>query len=127
MYRAITLFVSVCLVAACAHAPAGAPCARPTPAGVVAWADLDGHLGAVPVRLPVGLADGRAVLGDCVTMLNGAETAAFVARHGYAGLERRLAVRRTASTLEVDVEIRGRDGTAFVVKLYADGALQGAG
>jgi hypothetical protein len=97
-----------------------------TPEQVLAWAKLDQTL-ANPRQLAVGQADGRATLGEYVTLLNGEETKRFLRKHGYAQTVRTVAVRRTASTIQVDVEIAGRDGQKTILTLSADGHKQGIG
>lgn len=104
----------------------GTPSSRLTPEQVIAWAKLDQTL-VNPRKLSVGQADGRAALGEYVTLLNGAEAKRFLRKHGYAKTLRTLAVRRTPSTIQVDVEIAGKDGAKTTLTLYADGAKQGQG
>jgi hypothetical protein len=105
---------------------AARPSDRLTPEQVLTWAQLDQTL-ANPRKLAVGQADGQAVLGEYVTLLNGAETKRFLRKHGYAKTQRTLAVRRTESTIEVDVEIEGKDGQKATLTLKADGGKQGIG
>ena len=71
---------------------AARPSDRLTPEQVLTWAQLDQTL-ANPRKLAVGQADGQAVLGEYVTLLNGAETKRFLRKHGYAKTQRTLAVR----------------------------------
>jgi uncharacterized lipoprotein NlpE involved in copper resistance len=97
-----------------------------TPEQVLSWAKLDQSL-ASPRDLVVAQADGRAGLGDYVTLMNGEEAKRFLRQHGYAQALRTVAVRRTESTIEVDVEIAGRDGQKTILTLYADGQKQGIG
>lgn len=97
-----------------------------TPEQVIASAKLDQTL-ANPRQLTVAQADGRAALGEYVTLLNGAEAKRFLRKHGYAKTLRTLDVRRTPSTIQVDVEIEGKDGAKATLTLYADGAKQGQG
>ena len=97
-----------------------------TPEQVLAWAKLDQTL-ANPRKLTVGQADGRATLGEYVTLLNGEEARRFLRRHGYAQTVRTVAVRRTESTIQVDVEIEGTDGAKATLTLYADGHRLGIG
>ena len=97
-----------------------------TPEQVLSWAKLDQTL-ARPRDLVVAQADGRAGLGDYVTLMNGEEAKRFLRQHGYAQTLRTVAVRRTESTIEVDVEIAGRDGQKTILTLYADGHKQGIG
>ena len=97
-----------------------------TPEQVLAWAKLDQTL-VRPRGLVVGQADGRATLGEYVTLLNGEEARRFLRKHGYAQTVRTVAVRRTESTIQVDVEIAGRDGQKTILTLSADGHKQGIG
>ena len=97
-----------------------------TPEQVIAWAKLDQTL-VNPRKLTVGQADGRAALGEYVTLLKGAEAKRFLRKHGYAKTLRTLAVRRTPSTIEIDLEIQGADGAKATLTLYADGHRLGIG
>jgi hypothetical protein len=97
-----------------------------TPEQVLAWAKLDQTLANLR-KLTVGQADGRVTLGEYVTLLNGEEAKRFLRRHGYAQTLRTVAVRRTERTIQVDVEIAGRDGQKIILTLYADGHKQGIG
>lgn len=99
---------------------------RLTSEQVIAWADLPQTL-ANPSKLQVGQADGQAILGDYVTLLNGADAKNFLRQHGYAKTLRTLAVRRTQSTIEIDLEIEGKDGAQTTLTLKADGGKQGVG
>ncbi len=99
---------------------------RLTSEQVIAWADLPKTL-ANPSKLQVGQADGQAILGDYVTLLNGADANNFLRQHGYAKTLRTLAVRRTQSTIEIDLEIEGKDGAKTTLTLKADGGKQGVG
>jgi len=96
-------------------------------ADVVAWAELDASLGGK--ELPVfGKADGKAVLGNRVMALNGEELHRFVKAHGYSGHGRPLRMRRAGpGTLDVEVEIRGKDGARMILLLRSDGGPQGVG
>jgi hypothetical protein len=102
------------------------PAAALTPVQVLTWAQLDQAL-ANPRDLVVAQADGGAGLGDYVTLMDGEEAKCFLLQHGYAKTLRTLAVRRTESTIEVDVEIEGKDGQKATLTLYADGGKQGVG
>ncbi|NBX35232.1 hypothetical protein EBR16_07730, partial [bacterium] len=93
-----------------------ATAANLTPEQVLAWAKLDQTL-VRPRGLVVAQADGRASLGEYVTLMNGEEAKRFLRKHGYAQTLRTVAVRRTASTIEVDVEIAGRDGQKAILTL----------
>lgn len=114
------------VTAAPASSQVGTTSSRLTPEQVIAWADLPTTL-ARPDLLIVCQADGRGVLGDYVTLLNGAEAKDFLLKHGYAKILRVVDVRRTRSTIQVDVEIAGKDGAQGFLMLYADGAKQGEG
>lgn len=98
-----------------------------SPHDVVAWARLDESLGG---GRPVvyGKADGKAVLGGRVLALNGEELHHFVRRHGYAGHGEARRMRRVnATTLDVEVEIRGKAGATMRLYLRSDGEPQGRG
>lgn len=97
-----------------------------SPHDVVRWAELDRTLAGKPPAY--GKADGRAVLAGRVLALNGAELAAFLSRHGYSGHGRAERMRRVdARTLDVEVEVRGKDGATFRLILRSDGEEQGRG
>jgi len=102
------------------------PAAALTPVQVLTWAQLDQTL-ANPSKLQVGQADGQAILGEYVTLLNGADAKNFLRQHGYAKTLRTLAVRRTQSTIEIDLEVEGKDGQKATLTLKADGGKQGVG
>jgi hypothetical protein len=124
---------AILLVAACTHPgrPAGvvtsAGSKSLSPQNVIAWAHLDDTLGAHVESIVCGEADGKAVLADYVMVLNGQEMVQFVKAHGYRSHRGPLAVRRRAMSMEVDVEITGKDGATLVISLFADGTMQGAG
>ena len=99
---------------------------RLTPEQVIAWADLPKTL-ARPRRMIIAQADGCGQLGDYVALLNGEEAKQFLIKHGYAKTLRVLSVRRTRSTIKVDLEIEGKDGAKGHLILYADGGKQGVG
>lgn len=99
---------------------------RLTPEQVIAWADLPKTL-ARPRRMIIAQADGCGQLGDYVALLNGEEAKQFLIKHGYAKTLRVLSVRRTRSTITVDLEIQGKDGAKGHLILYADGGKQGVG
>lgn len=94
---------------------------------VVAWAELDTTLGgATPPAF--GKADGKAVLGNRVMALNGEELHRFIKAHGYGGHGRPLRMRRAGpGTLDVELEIRGKDGAKLRLILRSDGGPQGVG
>lgn len=114
------------LATAASAAPVETTSSYLTPEQVIAWADFPRNL-ARPRRLIIAQADGRGSLGEYVTLLNGAAAKRFLTRHGYAKTLRILAVRRTPSTIQVDVEIEGKDGAKATLTLYADGHPQGIG
>ncbi len=96
-------------------------------ADVVAWAKLESSLGAKDPPA-YGKADGKAVLGNRVMALNGEELHRFVKAHGYGGHGRPLRMRRAGpGTLDVEVEIRGKDGARMILVLRSDGGPQGEG
>jgi len=99
---------------------------RLTPKQVIAWADLPKTL-ARPRRMIIAQADGCGQLGDYVGLLNGEEAKQFLIKHGYAKTLRVLSVRRTRSTITIDLEIQGKDGAKGHLILYADGGKQGVG
>lgn len=125
--RLPALCLALLFFSGCAYQSAPATTPELTPERVLAWADLDTHLGQHPELLRVGQADGKAVLGTRVMLLNAEEARRFVTLHGYRGVRRVVAERRTASMLEVDVELAGRDGQVLLVTLLSDGGLQGVG
>lgn len=94
---------------------------------VVAWAELDTHLGAAEPP-PFGKADGKSVLGNRVLVLNGEELHRFIKAHGYAGHGRPLRMRRAGpGTLDVELEVLGKDGARLRIILRSDGGPQGVG
>jgi hypothetical protein len=62
-----------------------------TAGDVVTWAQLDDHFRDQTVKLTVGQADGKALLGRLVLLENGAEAADFLKAHGCAQLSARSA------------------------------------
>lgn len=94
---------------------------------VVAWAELDTSLGGAEPPA-YGKADGKTVLGNRVMVLNGEALHRFIKAHGYGGHGRPLRMRRAGpGTLDVELDIRGRDGATLRVILRSDGGPQGAG
>jgi hypothetical protein len=107
-------------------------CSRELPLGpepelVYAWARLDESLGHGRRELDYGRADGRAILGDRVLVLNGEEMVRFVRTHGYARAVGITSVRRMHTVTEIDVVIVGRDGARLKLTLQSDGKAQGSG
>jgi hypothetical protein len=93
---------------------------------VVAWAQLDASLSGEPPAY--GKADGKAVLGNRVMALNGEELHRFIRANGYEGHGRPLRMRRAGpGTLDVEVEVRGRNGARMLLILRSDGGPQGVG
>lgn len=117
------ILLSVVLLTGCYHElPLG-----PDPDRVYAWAQLDENLGKPAGELEYGQADGRAILGDKVMVLNGEEMVRFVRTHGYLRAEGIVAVRHLHTATEIDVVIVGRDGARLTLTLQADGNPQGVG
>lgn len=104
-----------------------APSYQPSSEQVLAWAQLDVRLGRHSAELTYGQADGKAVLGDRVLVLNGEAMVCFVRAHGYARAENILEVRRLSTATEVDVIIVGKDGARMTLTLQSDGSPQGSG
>lgn len=98
-----------------------------TAGDVVTWAQLDDHFRDQTVKLTVGQADGKALLGRLVLLENGAEAADFLKAHGCAQLSGPIGVRRLPSTLQVDVELTGKDGQKLILILTSDGTPAGEG
>jgi hypothetical protein len=94
---------------------------------VVTWAQLDDHFRDQSVKLAVGQADGKALLGRLVLLENGAEAADFLKAHGCAQLSGPIGVRRLPSALQVDVELTGKDGQKLILILTSDGTPAGEG
>ena len=124
--RRSTLAVILTILAlsgACAHHKGLRFSAR----DVISWAQLDNALGQHLDSIACGEADGRAILGDYVMVLNGREMVDFVKAHGYRGSHGPTATRKLRTALEVDVEITGNDGAKMTVTLQSDGTMQGVG
>ena len=98
-----------------------------TAGDVVTWAQLDDHFRDQTVKLAVGQADGKALLGRLVMLENGAETSAFLKAHGCAQLSGPIGVRKLPSALQVDIELTGKDGEKLILILTSDGTPQGEG
>jgi hypothetical protein len=98
-----------------------------SPYDVISWAHLDDVLRHHLDQVVVGEADGKSILADYVTVINGHEMVAFARKHGYQSFRGPIAVRKQGDSLEVDVEIMGEQGSKTVITLYADGTMQGAG
>jgi len=94
---------------------------------VVTWAQLDDHFRDQTVKLSVGQADGKALLGRLVMLENGAETAAFLKAHGCAQISGPIGVRKLPSALQVDIELTGKDGEKLILILTSDGTPAGEG
>ena len=98
-----------------------------TAGDVVTWAQLDDHFRDQSVKLAVGQADGKALLGRLVLLENGAEAADFLKAHGCAQLSGPIGVRKLPSALQVDVELTGKDGQKLILILTSDGTPAGEG
>jgi hypothetical protein len=94
---------------------------------VVTWAQLDDHFRDQTVKLAVGQADGKALLGRLVMLENGAEAADFLKAHGCAQISGPIGVRKLPSALQVDVELTGKDGQKLILILTSDGTPAGEG
>ena len=94
---------------------------------VVTWAQLDDHFRDQTVKLVVGQADGKALLGRLVLLENGAEAADFLRAHGCAQISGPIGVRQLPSALQVDVELTGKDGHKVILILTSDGTPAGEG
>ena len=94
---------------------------------VVTWAQLDDHFRDQTVKLAVGQADGKALLGRLVLLENAAEAAAFLKSHGCAQVSGPIGVRRLPSALQVDIELTGKDGQKLILILTSDGTPAGEG
>ena len=98
-----------------------------TAGDVVTWAQLDDHFRDQSVKLAVGQADGKALLGRLVMLENGAETSAFLKAHGCAQISGPIGVRKLPSALQVDIELTGKDGEKLILILKSDGTPAGEG
>ena len=101
---------------------------RPFSAGdVMTWAQLDDYFRDRTVKLAVGQADGKALLGRLVILENGAEAADFLREHGCAQISGPIGVRKLPSALQVDIELTGKDGEKLILILKSDGTPAGEG
>ena len=98
-----------------------------TAGDVVTWAQLDDHFRDQSVKLAVGQADGKALLGRLVLLDNAAEAADFLKAHGCAQISGPIGVRRLPSALQLDVELTGKDGQKLILILTSDGTPAGEG
>ena len=98
-----------------------------TAGDVVTWAQLDDHFRDQTVKLAVGQADGKALLGRLVILENGAEAADFLEAHGCAQISGPKGVRKLPTALEVEVELTGKDGQKLILILKSDGKPAGEG
>ena len=98
-----------------------------TAGDVVTWAQLDDHFRDQSVKLAVGQADGKALLGRLVLLENAAEAADFLKAHGCAQISGPIGVRRLPSALQVDVELSGKEGQKLILILTSDGTPAGEG
>jgi hypothetical protein len=94
---------------------------------VVTWAQLDDHFRDQTVKLVVGQADGKALLGRLVLLENAAEAADFLKAHGCSQISGPIGVRQLPSALQVDVELTGKDGHKVILILTSDGTPAGEG
>jgi hypothetical protein len=94
---------------------------------VVTWAQLDDHFRDQSVKLAVGQADGKALLGRLVLLENAAEADAFLQAHGCAQVSGPIGVRKLMTALQVDVELTGKDGQKLILILTSDGTPAGEG
>ena len=98
-----------------------------TAGDVVTWAQLDDHFRDQSVKLAVGQADGKALLGRLVPLENAAEAADFLKAHGCAQISGPIGVRKLPSALQVDVELTGKEGQKLILILSSDGTPAGEG
>ena len=98
-----------------------------TAGDVVTWAQLDDHFRDRTVKLAIGQADGKALLGRLVMLENGAEAADFLKAHGCAQISGPIGVRKLPSALQVDIELTGKDGQKLILILTSDGTPAGEG
>ena len=94
---------------------------------VITWAQFDDHFRDQTVKLAVGQADGKALLGRLVLLENAAEAAAFLKAHGCAQVSGPIGVRKLTTALQVDVELTGKDGQKLILILTSDGTPAGEG
>jgi hypothetical protein len=98
-----------------------------TAGDVVTWAQLDDHFRDQSVKLVVGQADGKALLGRLVLLENAAEAADFLKAHGCDQISGPIGVRKLPSALQVDVELTGKEGQKLILILSSDGTPAGEG
>ena len=98
-----------------------------TAGDVVTWAQLDDHFRDQSVKIAVGQADGKALLGRLVMLENAAEAADFLKAHGCAQISGPIGVRKLPSALQVDVELTGKDDQKLILILTSDGTPAGEG
>ena len=98
-----------------------------TAGDVVTWAQLDDHFRDQTVKLAVGQADGKALLGRLVMLENAADAAGFLKAHGCARISGPIGVRKLPTALQVDVELTGKDGQKLILILTSDGTPAGEG
>ena len=98
-----------------------------TAGDVVTWAQLDDHFRDQSVKLAVGAADGKAMLGRLVLLENATEAADFLKAHGCAQISGPIGVRKLPTALEVEVELTGKDGKKLILILKSDGTPAGEG
>ena len=96
-----------------------------TAGDVVTWAQLDDHFRDQSVKLAVGQADGKALLGRLVLLENATEAADFLKAHGCAQISGPIGVRKLPSALQVDIELIGKDGEKLILILKSDGTPAG--
>ena len=135
--RLIAIGLSLVLLASCASpqmastssqdARRNQPPRNFSASDVVRWARLKSHFIDRTAPLEVGTADGRAVLGQRVLLLNGEEARAFLREHGARSVSGPIAVRSLGAVLEVEVELTGEDGSRLRLQLSSDGTRQGEG
>ena len=98
-----------------------------TAGDVVTWAQLDDHFRDQSVKIAVGQADGKALLGRLVMLENAADAADFLKAHGCAQISGPIGVRKLPSALQVDVELTGKDDQKLILILTSDGTPAGEG
>jgi len=94
---------------------------------VFTWAQLDDTFLDRTAKLEVGAADGKALLGRLVMLENGAEAADFLKAHGCAKITGPIGVRKLQTSLQVEVELTGKDGQKRILILKSDGNPAGEG
>jgi len=94
---------------------------------VVTWAQLDDTFLDRSAKLEVGAADGKTVLGRLVMLENGEDAANFLKAHGCAKITGPIGVRKLPTSLQVEVELTGKDGQKLILILKSDGNPAGEG